>query len=45
MFPLIKSALADDPDSARKLVNGLIGPLAVCDVSTDLTLELTVTRD
>lgn len=38
MLPLIRSTLADEPQAARKLVNGLLGPLAVCDVSRRLWL-------
>jgi hypothetical protein len=33
MFPLITSTLRDQPDVARRMVNGLLGPLAICDVS------------
>jgi hypothetical protein len=33
MFPLIRSTLRDQPDVARRMVNGLLGPLAICDVS------------
>jgi hypothetical protein len=33
MFPLIRSTLRDQPDVARKMINGLLGPLAICDVS------------
>jgi hypothetical protein len=32
MFPLIRSTLRNQPDEARKMVNGLLGPLAICDV-------------
>ena len=43
MFPLIRSQLANDPDTAKKVINVLLAPLAVCDVSFPIPLLYTIT--
>ena len=44
MFPLIRAQLANFPDSAKKMINVILAPLAVCDVSHQPSSPLHMTE-